>query len=144
MSIAIATADTWSSEIGQYLKWPTYDLVKWRKVPAGLSGGVSLPGTLAGLGGAVFIALSCCWLLHSFGWSKYLMVAVAGFFGMLLDSVLGSLLQATYRDPATGALSDVQRDGGELVSGFSWMTNDLVNFLAIAMGVTLAGLLLTL
>lgn len=136
IAAAIATADTWSSEIGQYFKLPTYDLVKFRKVPPGLSGGISWPGTLAGLAGAAFIAVSCSWLLPYFDLRLVLMITLSGFIGMLIDSVLGSLLQATYQHPETGALSDVCPEGGELVSGFSWMTNDLVNFLAIGIGVT--------
>ena len=133
--MAIATADTWSSEIGQYFKWPTYDLVKWRRVPAGLSGGVSLPGTLAGLAGAAFIGGTCWWLLPYPYLEAVLLIILGGFCGMLLDSVLGSLFQAKYRDPETGAFSDTQRPNTELANGFSWVTNDLVNFVAILWGV---------
>jgi uncharacterized protein (TIGR00297 family) len=133
-AMAIATADTWSSEIGQYFRRPTYDLVKWRKVPPGLSGGVSLPGTLAGLGGSAFIVATCFWLVPYIDLALAIKIVLAGFFGMLLDSVLGSLLQAKYQNVATGALSDAPGDGKELVGGFGWMTNDLVNFLAILLG----------
>lgn len=134
-AISIATADTWSSEIGQYFRWPTYDLVKWQKVPPGLSGGVSIPGTVAGLGGAVFILVTCFWLVPYLDFQLAGLIVLAGFFGMLLDSVLGSLLQAKYQDVTTGALSDAPGEGKKLVGGFSWMTNDLVNFLAILAGV---------
>lgn len=142
VAAAIATADTWSSEIGQYFGRPTYDLVKWRRVPAGLSGGVSWPGTLAGLAGAAFLTGTCWWLLPYADLWSVAAITLAGFLGMLLDSVLGSLLQATYRDPATGALSDVPSPTSELASGFRWMTNDLVNFLAILLGVLLFGYLI--
>lgn len=138
-AMAIATADTWSSEIGQYFGRPTYDLVKWRRVPAGLSGGVSWPGTLAGLAGAAFLTGTCWWLLPYPDLWSVTAITLAGFLGMLLDSVLGSLLQATYREPATGALSDVPSPTSELASGFRWMTNDLVNFLAILLGVIIFG-----
>jgi uncharacterized protein (TIGR00297 family) len=134
ITAAIATADTWSSEIGQYFKWPTYDLVKWRRVPAGLSGGVSLPGTLAGLAGAAFIGGTCWWLLPYSNILEVLLIILGGFCGMLLDSVLGSLFQAKYRDPKTKALSDTPGPNTELANGFSWVTNDLVNFIAILVG----------
>jgi uncharacterized protein (TIGR00297 family) len=130
-AMAIATADTWSSEIGQYFRHPTYDLVKWRKVPPGLSGGVSIIGTLAGLGGSAFIVGTCFWLVPYVEPSTAIKIVCAGFLGMLLDSVLGSLFQAKYRDLVTGALSDAPGEGKERVGGFGWMTNDLVNFLAI-------------
>lgn len=135
---AVATADTWSSEIGQYFQRSTWDLVKWRRVPAGLSGGVSWPGTLAGLAGAAFIALCGLWLLPYAPGKNSLLVIGLGFGGMLIDSILGSLFQATYRDSETGRLSDVCTPGGELISGFGWMTNDLVNFLAILITVILS------
>lgn len=134
-AMAIATADTWSSEIGQYFRQPTYDLVKWRKVPTGLSGGVSVAGTLAGLGGSAFIVGTCFWLVPYVETSLAIKIVLAGFLGMLLDSVLGSLFQAKYRDVNTGALSDTSGRDKKLVGGFRWMTNDLVNFLAILLGV---------
>ena len=63
--------------------------------------------------------------------STAIKIVCAGFLGMRLDSVLGSLFQAKYRDLITGALSDAPGKGKERVTGFGWMTNDLVNFLAI-------------
>ena len=135
--MTIATADTWSSEIGQYFKWPTYDLVKWRQVPAGLSGGVSLPGTLAGLAGSAFIGSTCWWLLPYPSLNAVLFIILGGFCGMLLDSVLGSLFQAKYHNTETGALSDTPGPNTALANGFSWVTNDLVNFVAILFGVWL-------
>lgn len=134
-AMAIATADTWSSELGQYFGRPTYDLVRWRKVPPGLSGGVSWPGTLAGLAGAAFLVGTCWWLVPYADLEALLMIVFAGFLGMLLDSVLGSLFQAKYQDELTAALSDSAGAGKTLAGGVRWMTNDVVNFLAILLGV---------
>lgn len=128
---SVATADTWSSEIGQYYRQPTWDIARWRRVPAGLSGGISIAGTLAGLGGAAFIAVTGFWLLPYPSLSQVILITALGFGGMLLDSVLGALLQATFKDPKTEALSDVCPPEGTHASGLRWMTNDLVNFLAI-------------
>ena len=134
--MAMATADTWSSEIGQHFKQPTYDLLRWQKVPPGLSGGISIAGTLAGLAGAAFLVGCCFWLLPHSRIEFSLKIILFGFLGMLLDSLLGSLLQAKYLDPATNRLSDTPAENGELVRGYSWVTNDLINFLAILIGVT--------
>jgi len=133
-AMAIATADTWSSEIGQYFQWPTYDLVRWRKVPPGLSGGVSWPGTLAGLAGSAFLVGTCWWLVPYASFELMVMVVIAGFLGMLIDSLLGSLFQAKYRDEIAGII-DAPNEGTVLAGGQRWMTNDLVNFLAILLGV---------
>ncbi|MEL7162833.1 MAG: DUF92 domain-containing protein, partial [Bacteroidota bacterium] len=131
VAAAVATADTWSSEVGQHYRQPTYHLLTWRKIPAGLSGGVSLAGTLAGLLGAVFIALTCFWLLPYPTPGQVIQIIAAGFLGMLLDSLLGAAFQGKYRVAGTGELSDVAGERNELVGGYAWMTNDLVNFLAI-------------
>ncbi|MEM9261552.1 MAG: DUF92 domain-containing protein, partial [Bacteroidota bacterium] len=138
IAAAIATADTWSSEVGQHYRSKTYNLLTWRVVPPGLSGGISLPGTLAGLAGAAFIELSCFWLVPYYLWEDVGTITLFGFAGMLLDSLLGALLQAKYEDPETGAITDASGPDKKLVAGFRWMTNDLVNFLAILLGVWLA------
>ncbi len=138
---AVATADTWSSEIGQYFRQPTWDIVRWRRVPAGLSGGISLAGTLAGLGGAAFIAATGFWLLPTPALPPVMLITALGFGGMLVDSILGALLQVTFKDPSTEALSDVCPPEGTHASGLRWMTNDLVNFLAILLMAAIAMLI---
>ena len=55
VSMAAATSDTWSSEIGIYFKGKTFDIFKMRPVPPGVSGGMSRYGTLAGILGSAFI-----------------------------------------------------------------------------------------
>lgn len=128
--MAVATADTWSSEIGQHFRQPTYDLIRWQRVPPGLSGGVSLAGTLAGLAGATLLVGSCFWLLPNPTVSEVVTLIAFGFAGMLLDSILGSLFQAKYAD-AEGNHYDAPAPDRKLVGGLAWITNDWVNFLAI-------------
>lgn len=132
---AIATADTWSSEIGQYFRWPTVDLMTWKKVPPGLSGGVSLPGMVAGLFGATLIAMLGYGLVSIPHFSGLVLVAVFGFIGMLIDSLIGSLFQAKYRNKGkSDNLLDQPLAGSELHAGYSWMNNDLVNLVSITIG----------
>ena len=156
--MAVATADTWSSEIGQYFRRPAYDILRWRRVPVGLSGGVSGVGSLAGLLGAVLIGTAAYFVGGgaevtvgegiesvagdgSRSWKLPALVVLLGFVGMLLDSLLGSWLQATYRNPGTGELTDRAGPDFPLVSGYAWATNDLINFLAIGLTAALAYLL---
>lgn len=114
MSISLCTAlcDTWASELGMYFRWPTVSVVSWKRVEPGRSGGISLPGTLGGLGayllGLVFHAV----LTIDFGegglfgcalsvvgiTAAALLTTVFAFGGMLLDSLLGALLQVRYDD----------------------------------------------
>ena len=129
LSISVSTADTWSSELGQYFRQKTWDILRWKPVPVGLSGGVSWAGTLAGLAGACAMALFCNFLAYRQIQLEFAgLVALGGFAGMLLDSVLGAGLQARYLDISTGALSDQVGELRRLVSGWPWMSNDAVNW----------------
>ena len=139
VTMAVATADTWASEVGKFFRQPTYDILRLRRVPPGLSGGVSGAGTLAGAVGAALLA-SCGWMLDgTLAPTDLLRVAGWGFAGMLVDSVLGAALQARYRD-ASGVLTDRGGEGHVLVRGYSWMSNDAVNLASIIVTVALAWL----
>ncbi|QQR86594.1 MAG: DUF92 domain-containing protein [Flavobacteriales bacterium] len=149
VSICISTCDTWASEVGMYARWPTINLATFKRVPIGLSGGVSLAGTMAGFVGA-FVVGMVTWPIafpelsgHN-AWSVVLATAIMAFVpslwlaaigsaGMLLDSLLGAFLQAKYDDGA--GISD---RGTRQVGGFRWMTNDLVNLISNAATVGVA------
>ena len=126
-SIAVSTADTWSSELGNRFGGRVYNLIGFMPMQRGLSGGVSLQGTLAGAAGALFIGFAA-WTI---GIPKPLWVATAGFLGMLLDSLLGSMLQAQYKNDA-GQPVEFLKPGekGLLVKGKKIVDNDLVNLLS--------------
>jgi uncharacterized protein (TIGR00297 family) len=142
VSLAISTADTWASEIGMYYKGVTWDILRRRPLPPGVSGGVSFEGNVGGAVGAGCMAAMYClgiafktwtiapyfdlmFMLPAFG-----VIMVVGVMGMQLDSLLGAGLQARYRDPVTGNLADTPAPDRELVSGFRWMTNDAVNLIS--------------
>lgn len=133
-AIAAATADTWSSEVGVLSKRPPRLLFSLKPATAGLSGAVSLLGTLAGAVGSGFIAFTW-WLPHWFlkgemSLSIGLLVWLGGFFGTLIDSLLGALFQVKYRT-ATGELTDKAHAGQQTNSyakGLPFLSNDGVNF----------------
>ena len=134
VSLAVCTADTWASEIGMYFRGPTYDLLRWRATPVGLSGGVSWMGTLGGLAGAAVISLAGV-LCFSIETPWFLLFTGFGFLGMLVDSLLGATLQARYQNEETGELTDIPTN--ILISGYPWMSNDAVNLLSNALIVLL-------
>ena len=55
-ALAAATADTWATEVGTVASGVPRSIISLKPLPAGTSGGVTVPGTLASVAGAAFIA----------------------------------------------------------------------------------------
>src|SRR5215470_17971206 len=105
-ALAGAAADTVSSECGQAVSREARLITTFERVPAGTDGGITLAGTAAGAVAAGFVSLVGMWAgLLSMRW--VLIAAVAGVFGMVVDSFLGALFE---------------RRG--------WIGNDSVNFIS--------------
>jgi uncharacterized membrane protein len=105
----------------------------------GLSGGVSFQGTAAGLLGAGAMAVLCNYLTHSemkAGLTAF--VALLGFAGMLLDSVLGAAWQARFQNPGSAEILEEPGERARLISGWRWLDNDAVNLLSNAATVLVA------
>jgi len=142
-SLAASAADTWSTEIGTLYGDTPRSILTWRRVPVGTSGGVSAIGTLAGIAGAMFVAL----VVAALGWTwivaSYAMVG--GVAGALLDSVLGATVQSRRRcDTCNRETEHIVHDCGAAthnVKGFRWIDNDMVNFLSSAAGGLIAAML---
>ena len=128
VSFCISMADSTSSELGFYFKGATFDILSFKKLQPGVSGGISAAGTLAGLAGAVLLAFITSYF-YSFSLSVFLCILIAGFAGMLADSILGSWLQIKYKT-LDGKLCDDEENGAKKVKGLSWCTNDMVNILS--------------
>lgn len=129
--MAESLADSLASKLGPLSKSPPRDIITMQPIPAGLSGGVSLIGTLSELLGAAVIAG-----LFSLGTKSawvFLPVTAAGFLGAMFDSVLGSVLQVKYRCTICGGVTEREIHCGETairISGFPWLNNDAVNLLS--------------
>jgi uncharacterized protein (TIGR00297 family) len=136
-ALAAASADTWATEVGLLARLQPRLITTWQPVAPGTSGGVTLTGLAATLGGAFTVGLA--WSLLGGGWRGLPAAIVAGTCGSLTDSWLGATLQALYRCPACAAPSEeaVHAACGNptlLVHGYTWMTNDAVNALATLVG----------
>ncbi len=105
-ALAEAATDTVASEIGQYRGPDARLITTWERVPPGTDGGITIPGSIAGLAaGVVIAAVATAGGLLS---RVQLWIPVTtGFAGMLIDSLLGATLQ---------------RRG--------WINNEAVNFFA--------------
>ena len=113
-----------------------------KKCDKGISGGMSIIGTLASLVGASAIAaLALAFARISI--NEALIVILSGFLGAVLDSALGSLLQVKYKCKKCGLILEKEEHCSErttLHSGIPFVTNDTVNLL----GTTLAALIAAL
>ena len=143
-SLAASAADTWATEIGTLADPEPRSITTWRRVPTGTSGAVSVRGTLAMLGGALFVAV----LIVALGWTVQVAACVAagGVAGGMVDSVLGATLQARrWCEQCARETERLTHDCGTTTRparGVKWMDNDIVNFLSNTVGGMLAALLL--
>lgn len=142
-ALAASAADTWATEIGTLSGGEPRSILTWRRIPVGTSGGVSFPGSLAMIAGAVFIGAFVILL----GWTPEVGVRVmfGGVVGAIGDSVLGATLQARrWCDTCKRETERNVHDCGHetrALRGIGWIDNDIVNFLSTAIGGLLAALL---
>jgi len=115
-SLASATSDTLSSELGMLYGKTFYNCISWKREERGLDGAVSLEGTLIGLIGAALIAS-----IYAMGIQldrTFFIIITAGFAGNLSDSVFGATLER-----------------------HNLLNNDWVNFLSTLFAAAIAGLI---
>ena len=113
-ALAEAAGDTSSSEIGMAFPGRTLLVTNFKSVPAGTDGGVSLFGTIAALLGSASVAIVAV-LTDLVPIGQLATIVLAGFFGIVVDSLLGAVLE---------------RRG--------LLNNDLVNLLSTAAAVGMA------
>jgi len=90
-ALAASAADTWATEVGTLAGGEPVSIISARRVPPGTSGGVTLLGTMAGAGGALFIGAGATLA----NWPvPFAAAALGGMAGALADSLLGAVLQA--------------------------------------------------
>ncbi len=131
-SLAECFADTVASGVGVFAK-SAYDPFRRRKVEIGLSGGMSLLGTLASfVAPVVFLLIARLFGVIDLKW--WMILSASAFLGAVFDSFLGSVFQAKYRCSICSSVTEKEEHCDEkttLISGFNIVTNDLVNLLSV-------------
>lgn len=137
VGIASCTADTWGSEIGILSKKAPRNLLTGKKLPASLSGGVSLLGTIAsfaGSGGIVLLLAICLWLSgQPLSLTALIWVLLLGFSGSIIDSLLGATIQVRYQCTVCHQFTEQKshhQQPTKKVHGYALITNEAVNFLS--------------
>ena len=152
-SLAAVNSDTWATEIGVLSKSTPRSIKNFRKVIPGTSGGVTLLGLGSAFLGASIIALNGFLSAHddyslSFSHLFFYIIVSGGFLASVVDSLLGSTIQAQYRCTICNRVTEKQihcnRSITLHVSGYRWLNNDGVNFVCSLSGGLFVWLMITL
>jgi uncharacterized protein (TIGR00297 family) len=134
-ALAASAVDTWATEIGILAGQDPVSIMSGRPVPAGTSGGVSLVGMLASVGGALFIAEGAAlarWPV------PFTAVALGGLAGAVADSLLGATLQTRrWCDACAKSTERSVHDCGSptrRTGGLRGLDNDAVNAVCSGVG----------
>lgn len=135
-AIAVATADTWGTEIGVLSQRKPRSIFTGQVVPRGTSGGITNLGTGATILGALAIGAAGLCLIGD--WRVMPLGLIAGVSGATIDSLLGARWQAMYSCPVCVIETESHPDhhcGTHTTyqRGWRWLNNDAVN-LAAAIG----------
>jgi uncharacterized protein (TIGR00297 family) len=131
--LAAVNADTWSTEIGVMLGRKPRNVISGRLVPAGTSGGATLMGLFGAVLGAILIAV----VGEMVATASLPVIAMAGIFGSVFDSLLGATVQEKRRCPVCRKDTEMPRhcdQRTERIDGVPGVNNDVVNLLCGAMG----------
>jgi uncharacterized protein (TIGR00297 family) len=159
VSIAVASADTTSTEIGLLSRSKPRLITNLSKVAPGTSGGVTALGLLGGVLGATIIGLAGFFVFQyanlrypiSTGYVDaplrinfdsdplvYLLaVTLGGFAGAIFDSLLGAVAQAKYVCSVCSNFVEKPVHCGQaskLIAGYRPLDNDTVNIVSIGLG----------
>lgn len=136
-TIATVTADTWATELGTLSRRPPRLITTGRVVPVGTSGGISLFGTAVSFSGGLLIGLMAGLLSQSNLVVLTLTGGLGGLTGSLCDSFLGATVQQIYCCHICDKETEKKHHCGQPtrpLRGWSWMNNDMVNFLSSVFG----------
>lgn len=132
--------DSLSSDIGVLSSKAPIDIIKFKPIDNGLSGGVSVLGTTSAFVASLLIAIyTKCFFETPISTSIFICALV--FFQTVLDSILGSVFQAKYKCTACGKITETHcccDMKTEHYSGIMFVNNNMVNILTSLIVVAIA------
>lgn len=121
--------DSMASEIGVLSKSKPYDICRFKPIDAGLSGGVSLLGSIASIIGVLIISFIYIWT-PLYVVNSLIVVIISAIIGVVIDSILGSLIQRKNKCIKCEAITEKDLHCEEKTlhyRGLKWVNNSLVN-----------------
>ena len=124
-SVAAANSDTWGTELGIISNKTPIDIISRREIAPGTSGGITLIGTIGSILGSLVIGLVGHFFYISF--NLLLLVIISGFLSSIIDSILGSTIQARYISADGFIITEKYKKSFYLFTGSNKINNDVVN-----------------
>ena len=125
-------ADSMASDIGKLTKRRNLNIVTFKPIEKGISGGVSLLGTSSALISS-FVFASIPFLWGAISVKVFVFIALFAFAGTLIDSVAGALFQSLYKCESCEQLTESTVHCGapaKRIKGFEIIDNVAVNYIA--------------
>lgn len=143
--LACSCGDTWSSELGTAFPSNTPRLItSFRKVPIGTNGGITIIGIIASILGGLFVGMAYFVVLftsmyyrgrlpeYPVQWPIILIGCAAGFFGSVVDSILGATVQYSGYCSERKRIVNKPTPTTKHISGFPLLDNHTVNLVSSA------------
>ena len=130
--VAVATADTWATEVGLRNPGRTVSVISGKVVQPGTDGGVSLKGTFFSLLGALLIGFFAsqgvgqnpAWIMGA--------ITLAGFLGCIIDSYVGAIYQSG-ENSKSETVRWSKLDSGKKNSIVNWVSTGSGGFIALVL-----------
>lgn len=140
IAIASANSDTWASEIGSLSKKEPIFIKDFKRVEKGTSGAISMLGTISAVLGSLLIAIVGDWVFN-LTIRDFWIVFVFGYFGNMIDTIIGAYYQQTYQCTVCGIETEKKIHCGKKnvrFRGYEIINNDFVNFISGFLSILLA------
>lgn len=122
-------ADCMASEIGVLSKSKPYDICRFKPLETGLSGGISLLGSISSIIGIIIISISY-YFMPLYITNSLWIIIISSIIGVVIDSILGSLVQRKNRCKKCNVITEKNIHCDEETvhyQGIKWINNSLVN-----------------